>query len=146
MLVKVTIARPAAVYRDAMRGRARTRYDVWLQQLKSQGCAAMGYRMTGNFVDRLCVKHLADDDRAVVVFDSPTAATIILLGPHDQTNPDHDVYTLLYKFAGIPEPGDDRKKPPCCGADGGPPDGRGVADELAERIYQFVKASRRRRG
>lgn len=102
MPVHVQLARSAATYRDNLRGRDKARYQDWLDELKSQGCTAMDYRLTGEFVDRFCMKHLIGPERAVVVFDSPKLATIVLLGPHDAKNPDRDIYHAAVRHRGNP--------------------------------------------
>ncbi|MBP2340173.1 hypothetical protein JOF41_006351 [Saccharothrix coeruleofusca] len=144
MPVQVVITRPAARFRDAMRKQERNKYEAWLTQLKSRGCAAMGYRLHGDPINRLCVSHLSDNIRAVVAFDSPTRATIVALGPHDAANPDQDVYRLVYLLAEVEVPVGKRTKPPCCDGRGMPPDGSDLAEEMAARIHQFAKAGRRR--
>jgi hypothetical protein len=139
------MTRPAAAYRDAMRGRERAAYDAWLKDLRSRGCKAAGYRLRGDTVDRLCCKHLSDTTRAVVAFESPTSATIVLLGKHDSSNPAVDVYTALYRLAGIDIPDGPRTKPSCCDDAGFPPDAGSVAEELVARVRTFEREGRRRR-
>lgn len=144
MPIEVTMTRPAADARDRLHRQQRRAYDSWLADLRSNGCAAMGYRMHGELVERLCVKHLGRNLRAIVAFPSPISATIVLLGPHDDKSPLADVYTQLYELAGITPPEGNRTKPACCGDDGGPPEGSEVASELADRIHLLAKARRRR--
>ncbi|MDX3188618.1 hypothetical protein PV458_09465 [Streptomyces sp. MN03-5084-2B] len=146
MPVDVDITNDAATFRDAMDRRHRKRYDDWLQELQSQGCEAMGYRMYGEFVERFCVKHLYDTDRAIVAFESPRQVTIVALGRHNAKNPSRDIYAWLYRVAGIEPPVGERTKPACCDAEGLPPDGSGVMDELVDRIREVAKSTRRRGG
>ena len=37
----------------------------------------------------------------VVAFSAPNAATILLVGPHDDRDPFMDVYSQLYELAGL---------------------------------------------
>lgn len=144
MPVDVEITEPAAAFRDQMDRRHRKRYEDWLRELKTQGCAAMGYRMTGEIVERMCVQHLRDADRAIVVFESPRRAVIVALGTHDTNHLTRDVYTALYQLAGIEPPSGTRTKPPCCD-DAGPPGGSRVLDDLADRLREVAKTARRGR-
>ncbi|MCQ9136324.1 hypothetical protein [Streptomyces hilarionis] len=97
-----------------LRGPDRQAFDQFKQGLKSEGCKHLGYRMTGEVVEHLCVKHLPRSLRVIVAFESRTAATVLLVGPHDD-DPSIDVYTALYTLAGLDEvPAAPRTKPPCC--------------------------------
>jgi len=59
------------------------------------------------------VKHLRDKDRVVVAF-SGDDAWVLLVGPHDEGDAAADVYSALYRLAGVPVPTAGRTKPPCC--------------------------------
>lgn len=99
-----------------LRGPDRQAFDRFKQGLESEGCRHLGYRMTGDIVERLCVKHLTRSLRVIVAFESPTAATVLLVGPHDD-DPSIDVYTALYGLAGLDDvPAAPRTKPACCTA------------------------------
>lgn len=102
----------------------------------------MGYRLQGDIVDRLCVKHLAGSERAVVAFNSATRATILLIGPHDESDPSHNIYAELYAVAGVDVPAGPRTKPSCCGEDGTPPNSSDLVDDVVARMQDL---SRRRR-
>lgn len=118
--------------------------DSVINELGHNGCRALGYRLTGQTpVDRICVKHLRDNLRAVVAFETPERIWLLLVGPHDDKDPDQDVYTELYKILGV-EPPDTagRTKPPCCGEDGQPP--ASLGDDLADIIIRSVKQRRTR--
>jgi hypothetical protein len=144
MPISVSITPPASAYRDAMRRRERKNYDAWLNDFTRRGCAAMGYRMYGDGVDRLCVKHLSGNLRVIVVFDSQDEATIIALGPHDEADRRVNVYSQVYAAAEINPPTGERTKPPCCDDDGFPPADAELADRLAENIRALEKTMRRR--
>lgn len=83
----------------------------------------------------------------VVAFFAHNVANILLVGPHDNSDPFMDVYAQLYELAGLDEPPiGERTKPPCCGSqDGRPriPDGDQLAG-LAHRARQLSGADKRR--
>lgn len=112
--------------------------------LEADGCAALTYRLTGELpIDHLCVKHLAGSLRVVVGFDGPGSAWVLLVGLHDQQDPDVDVYTELYRLAGLAEvPKGERTKPSCCDTDGGAPYLPGEVADLASRA-RMLRRSRR---
>lgn len=143
--VKVQITSTAAAVRDGLRKRDRQRYDQWLAELRTQGCQVAGYRMTGNLVDRLCVRHLANNLRVVTAFPTPTRAVVITLGRHDASKPRQDVYTLIYQLAGIDVPTGERTKPACCDTKGNPPEGTEIVDALVDSMTALDKARKRRR-
>jgi hypothetical protein len=89
----------------------------------------------------MCVKHLRGAIRVVVAFESARRACILLVGPHDDADPNRDVYAELYDLldAAPPEAGG-RSKPPCCGQDGRPPPRLG--DDLADLIVRVAKQRR----
>ena len=103
-----------------LRKRSAARLEQFLDDLAARGCEALGYRLTGPPpLDHLCVKHLDGLLRVVVGFQAHDRAWVILVGPHDDRDPDIDVYTALYELAGV-EPADNagRGKPSCCTGDG----------------------------
>jgi hypothetical protein len=118
-------------------------FDTFLDDLARNGCAALGYRLTGPVpVNRVCVKHLRGALRVVVAFESSRRACILLVGLHDDMDPNRDVYAELYELLdAAPPEGIGRGKPPCCGEDGRPPPGLG--DDLAELIIRTAKQRRR---
>lgn len=118
-------------------------FNTFLDDLARNGCAALGYRLTGPVpVNRICVKHLRGALRVVVAFESSRRVCILLVGPHDDMDPNHDVYAELYELLeAAPPEGTGRSKPPCCGEDGQPPPGLG--EDLADLIIRT--ASQRRR-
>ena len=118
--------------------------DVFIDELGPNGCRALGYRLTGQTpLDRICVKHLRDNLRAVVAFEKPERIWILLVGPHDDKDPNRDVYTELYAILGVEPPNAGRRaKPSCCGEDGQPP--AGLGDDLADIIIRSVKQRRTR--
>lgn len=81
--------------------------------------------------------------RAVVAFEKPERIWILLVGPHDDKDPNRDVYTELYAILGTEPPNaEGRAKPSCCGEDGQPP--AGLGDDLADIIIRSVKQRRTR--
>lgn len=106
-----------------LRGPAKKAYEAFLTQLSAQGCAAMGYRLTGpEPLPRLCVQHLRGADRVVVAF-ADDQAWVLLVGPHRDNDPRADVYAALYELVGVePENQAKRTKPSCCDGDGDAPE------------------------
>jgi len=106
----------ATMQAGGLRGPARRRYEAFLDDLAAQGCAAMGYRLTGpDPLPRLCVQHLRAQDRVVVAFPAVDEAWILLVAPHRDADPGRNVYDLLYQLAGVAPPEQARRtKPPCC--------------------------------
>ena len=125
-----------------MTGRARV-FIAFVDDLARAGCAALGYRLTGPVpVSRICVKHLRGALRVVVAFESPRRACILLVGPHEDSDPNRDVYMELYGLLdAAPPSGAGRDKPPCCGEDGQPPPSLG--EDLADLIIRTAKQRRR---
>lgn len=116
-----------------LRNRQRKAYESFLDELQARGCAALGYRLTGDQpLEHLCVKHLGGQLRVVVAFESSDVAWVLLVGPHDDSDPGIDIYTELYLLVGLDAPpAAKRTKPPCCDADG-------VAPSLAEEVSELV--------
>lgn len=116
-----------------------------IRQLRSQGCAALDYRLTGDTpVERLCVKHLGRELRAVVAFRSPREAWVLLVGQHAR-DPGMDVYAELYELVGFTPPDSERRrKPPCCENAAAPPllDDEQV-ENLVDRAIRLRKTRRR---
>ncbi|MCK2240760.1 MULTISPECIES: hypothetical protein [unclassified Crossiella] len=139
-MVRVTADRLAVGYGKSLKGRQRKSYDHWLADLKQRGCAAMQYRLHGTGVDHFCVSHLYGALRVVVAFESSRSAVIVLLGPHDNADPGLDVYTRLYNLADIPVPTGRRTKPPCCAADGKPPELGAELAGLMDRMREQARA------
>lgn len=125
-----------------LRGKARAAYDTFTADLGNRGCAALGYRLSGEAVEKLCIRHLRGNDRAVVAFPAPDVATIVLVAPHT-SDPDTSVYDLLYRMAGVETPPHDKRtKPACCDPAGDPP----VADEyLVDDLVQHTRRISQRR-
>ena len=119
-MVAVQATRVAQDQIARLRGRSKSSFEAWLVRLKKSGCAALTYRLTGEEVERLCVFHLFGELRVIVAFATPDHAVVLLVGPHDDSDPGIDVYTQLYDLMGIPIPQGPRDKPPCCGTDGPP--------------------------
>lgn len=117
-------------------------FVAFVDDLARNGCAALGYRLTGPVpINRMCVKHLRRTIRVVVAFESPRRVCIVLVGPHDDTDPNRDVYAELYELLdAAPLEGSGRHKPPCCGDDGQPPPGLG--DDLADLIIRTARRHR----
>jgi len=95
----------ATMQAGGLRGPARRRYEAFLDDLAAQGCAAMGYRLSGpDPLPRLCVQHLRAQDRVVVAFPAVDEAWILLVAPHRNDDPGRNVYDLLYQLAGWRHP------------------------------------------
>lgn len=119
--------------------------NAFLDDLSLNGCTALAYRLTGPVpLSRLCVKHLRASLRVVVAFESPHQACVLLVGPHDASDPGLDVYAELYELLGTAPPdGASRTKPPCCGDGGQPP--AALGDDLADLILSAARQRRPRR-
>lgn len=129
----------------ALNKKQREQVAALIRQLRSQGCAALDYRLTGDTpVERLCVKHLGRNLRAVVAFRSPREAWVLLVGPHTR-DPGMDVYGELYELVGfIPPDSERRRKPPCCeNADVPPLLDDDQVESLVDRAVQLRKTRQR---
>ncbi|WP_018348798.1 hypothetical protein [Longispora albida] len=127
---------------DGLRSLHRKAYDQFLDDLERRGCGAMEYRMAGDLpVSRLCVRHLRDNMRVVVMFEGDTA-WVVLIARHDNSDPGSDVYTVMYELLGTGVPGARRTKPSCCGDDGLPPD---LPEDLIAEIIDAARDRSRRR-
>lgn len=101
MTVEV-IATPRAQRQIAGLDRRHARaFEGFLDDLAARGCKALGYRLSGPTpVDHMCVKHLRGTLRAVVAFEGPRRAWVLLVGPHDDEDPVLNVYAELYRLLG----------------------------------------------
>jgi len=136
----------ATMQAGGLRGPARRKYEAFLDKLAVQGCAAMGYRLTGpDPLPRLCVQHLRAQDRVVVAFPAVDEAWILLVAPHRDNDPGRNVYDLLYQLAGVaPLEQARRTKPPCCDEQGSTPPPIGF-DELDTLVDSALRMMRRQR-
>ncbi|HET9898242.1 MAG TPA: hypothetical protein VFQ44_25215 [Streptosporangiaceae bacterium] len=65
---------------------------------------------------------LSANAQAIVAFETPEIACIVLIGNHDREHPPLDVYRQLYEPAGHQPPDQaGRSKPPCCDTESGKP-------------------------
>jgi len=131
----------------ALDRRQTTQFDAFVDELVAGGCAALAYRLSGPTpIDQVCVKHLRDELRVTVVFESDEVAWIYLIGPHDDRDPAVDIYVELYRTLGVePEADSGRAKPPCCDEDNQRPP---ILGEQAENILtgaSRLRHTRRRR-
>ena len=142
MSLEVVSTRRAQQQADGLDRSHAPAFAASLDDLARNGCAALAYRLTGPVpISRMCVKHLRGTIRVVVAFESPRRVCILLVGPHDDSDPNRDVYAELYELLGAaPLEGSLRSKPSCCGEDGQPPPGLG--DDLADLI---IRTARQRR-
>lgn len=108
-----------------------------LRELQRQGCAAADYRLSGADVEHICIVRLPRRHRMVIAFPDEEEVAILLVGPHDETNPEVNVYTRLYESLNIEVPAGERRKPPCC-SDGQPP----VDAELVDNFLDGSKKLR----
>lgn len=113
-----------------------------LADLRDRGCAAAGYRLSGTVLDRVCCRHLYGADRLLTVWLADDHATVIAIGPHDETV--SDVYAALLHALELEMPADEREKPPCCDDEDQPPVDGEVAPRIAEAIDRVARRSRRR--
>jgi hypothetical protein len=147
--IEVVETRVAEAQAAGLRGPARKAYESFLDELAHRGCAALGYRVTGPApLPRLCVRHLRDNDRVVVAFEGAHRAWIVLVGPHEETDPGRNVYHALYQLAGTwPTDNTRRTKPNCCDPRTGtaPATDDEVIDDLVRRARSLARASRRLR-
>lgn len=121
----------------ALRGVRRRAYLSFEQDLARRGCAALGYRLTGDEpLSSLCVKHLRGTDRAVVAFTGEEA-WVVLVGPHLDGDRAVDVYTELYRLAGVSAPTQPRTKPPCCHDDAPPYLDEAVVHDLVRNVREM---------
>lgn len=108
---------------QGLRRRRKKAYEDFLDDLEQRGCAALDYRLTGPApLDSICIKHLWGQDRAVVTFRASDEAWIMLVAPHNDQDPEMDVYQALYRLAGQATPTGKRTKPSCCDTGGQAPD------------------------
>ncbi|WP_329788047.1 hypothetical protein V1227_25775 [Lentzea sp. DG1S-22] len=142
MAVEVRATKLAKAQIDLLRSKDGSAFASWLEDLRRRGCAALDYRLTGDVVDRLCVRHIRGPLRAVVAFESSEEAVVLLVGPHDDQDPEIDVYTRLYESLGLSVPAGRRTKPPCCSDLNEPPAWGAEIDDL---VALFDAATRRRR-
>lgn len=128
---------------DDLRGKNREAWLTWLARLKAEGCRALGYRLSGDVAERLCVSHLRGRLRVVVAFESPHRAVVVMVGEHDNQS-SANVYDQLYELLDIEVPEASRDKPSCCGGDGQPPLWGAEVDDLDARSRSLLRAERRR--
>ena len=141
------LATPRADQQIAALGRRQTtHFNTFVDDLAARGCAALAYRLSGPTpIDHVCVKHLRDDLRVVVGFESLRRAWILLVGPHNDDDQEFNIYTELYRLLGV-EPPDaaGRTKPPCCDdAQQTPPALGPHLDDIVARAQQIRRRRRR---
>ena len=65
------------------------------------------------------------------------------MADHDDSDPDFNVYSDLYRLVGHePEPSEKRTKPPCCSEDGSAPAMGQAAEDLALKTIELRKTRR----
>jgi mRNA-degrading endonuclease RelE of RelBE toxin-antitoxin system len=122
---------------DLLRGPVREAFDAKLREMKSRGCKACGYRLSGEIEERICCVHLRDAYRLLACFPDSASIVIVLVAEHDRS--ESDVYRLLAELLEIPMSEAERTKPPCCDEEGRPP----FADDLLDR-FESVSSDVRR--
>ncbi|MFH9348173.1 hypothetical protein [Kitasatospora sp. NPDC017646] len=129
----------------ALRGREKKSFLDWTYDLEQRGCGALDYRLTGPApVDRMCVKHLFGNLRAIVAFDGDGTAWIVMVGPHDEQDPERNVYARLWKLIGLDAPPEGKRtKPRCCSAAGLAPMDEGTVQDLVDRCRDLARRRRR---
>lgn len=143
MAVEVGATKLAKAQIDLLRSKDSSAFASWLEDFKHRGCAALDYRLTGDVVDRLCVRHIRGPLRAVVAFETAEEAVVLLVGPHDDRDPAIDIYTRLYESLGLPVPAGGRTKPPCCGDLSEPPAWGAEIDDLVALLDSAARHRRR---
>jgi hypothetical protein len=86
---------------DELRGDLRSAVKQKIRELKSQGCAAANYRLSGDDVEHICIVVLPRRHRMVIAFPAEDEVTILLVGPPEEADPEVNVYTRLYEALGI---------------------------------------------
>jgi hypothetical protein len=83
----------------------------------------------------------------VIAFPAEDEVTILLVGPHEEADPEVNVYTRLYEALDIDVPTDKRRKPACCG-DGEPPVDADFVDNFLDgsKKLRLGRARGKRRG
>lgn len=142
MKTEVFLSNLAEKQAGILRGADLKSLNTFIGDLESRGCAALGYRLTGDVpVSRLCVKHLRGLIRTIVAFEEPRRAWILLIGPHDDGNRSGDVYAALWKLCGLDAPPSGRRtKPACCDEEGVNPILHEV-DDLVNRCRDLDKTN-----
>jgi hypothetical protein len=103
--IEVVITQRAKQQLEALPRAHAKAIGLFADDLAASGCAALGYRLTGGTpIDRICVKHLRDTLRAVVAFQESRRACVLLIGHHDDADPNRDVYAELYALLGAEAP------------------------------------------
>lgn len=146
MKTEVYLSALAEKQAETLRGADLKAFTAFISDLEMRGCAALGYRLTGEIpVNRLCVKHLRGAIRVVTAFEEPDCAWILLVGSHNERNRIQDVYSALWELCGLDAPpSGDRTKPACCDDDGTNPDLAEI-DDLVTRCRDLARPPRRRR-
>jgi hypothetical protein len=126
-----------------LRGRRRTSAGVALTELRAQGCAAAGYRLAGTTLDHVCSRHLYGADRMLTAWPADDEVIVLAIARHDSTA--EDVYATLLAALDLTVPEEERKKPPCCDAEGNPPTDEAIAIEIADAVTRYTRPRRRGR-
>lgn len=72
---------------DELRGDVRSAVEQKIRELKSQGCAAANYRLSGDDVKHICIVVLPRNHRMVIAFPAEDQVTILLVGPQRRGRP-----------------------------------------------------------
>lgn len=126
-----------------LRGAVRESLKQALLVLERSGCAAAGYRLAGETVERPYVVHLYSSWRLLLAFSKSDLAVVVDVGEHLAADPRRDVYIRLYEVLGMEPAGEPRDKPACCDDDNLPPVRAELVDDLADP-YRIL--TRRRQG
>lgn len=131
MPVEVRVTRISEAQIDALRGPNRKAFERFRADLADKGCEALHYRVTGEGLDKLCVRHVRGAWRVVVAFH-PNENTAWIVREHADDDPGRNAYDLLYEIVGHrPSPDERRRKPPCCDEEGAAPD---ATDQMAQLL------------
>ncbi|MER5864569.1 hypothetical protein [Kitasatospora sp. NPDC002040] len=145
MPTRVETTNLAAADALKLRGSEKKSFLDWTYDLEQRGCAALDYRLTGEPpVNQICVKHLFGNLRAIVAFDGDGTAWIVMVGPHDESDQENNIYTRLWNLLELDAPpAGTRTKPACCSPEGLAPSDEAMVEDLVDRCR--AKARRLRR-
>jgi len=144
--LEVRATRLAQVQIETLRGPNRKVFTRFVGELADNGCEALHYRVTGEGLDKLCVRHLRGAWRVVVAFHpDENTAWIVLVAEHTDDDPGRNAYEPLYEIVGHrPRADQRRRKPPCYDEEDAAPDATDqLAELLAARARDVLRGRRR---
>jgi hypothetical protein len=129
-----------------LHGKPRASFLLAAGDIRREGCAAAGVRLTGAALSAICRLDLYGPWRLLTVFEAPDRCILLVVAEHTRTeNP----YQLIYDVLGISVPTGPRTKPACCDNHGQPPVDADLAARpeigLADLARALNRASAKRR-